>query len=432
MIFSRFNFLFKNEFDEKFVYNSLTNSLLEVSSDLYFKLKSLSTNHDKTIEPNFERNTLKTLIDHKVLVREHDDERFILQKKYLDYLKSFKNDFLSLVIAPTLKCNFVCPYCYEDGDVSSMNYSILDQLISYIHSIRNIDRLSICWHGGEPLLAFDKILYFLDKLYSKFPELLINHSMVTNGYLLCNEKMEKLMKFSLNYIQITIDGTPEHHNRNRPHKSGMPTYDRIIYHIDNILQNWPSCFVNVRVNIHKNNCSSFSETYKSLTNRWKGMNCRISLVFVSDNDNCRVPCMKLHDRFRFFKELSKDTDLQQINFFPEKQEYGCTATYLNSLVVGPEGELYKCWADVGNQDKVIGSILNGVSNIDLVSEYMIGSSMYSDESCLKCFLLPVCNGVCNLVRFENKFRSEKMENCPIDINNLAEMLSLHHKQTKNK
>lgn len=430
MIFSRFNFLFKSKSGEKFIYNSVSNSLLEISSDLYLKLKPFS-NNNKTIEPYFDADTLQTLIDHKVLVSEHDDESFVLQKKYFDYYKSFKNDFLSLVIAPTLRCNFACPYCYEDNSESIMDYYTIDHLINYIYSFRKIEKISICWDGGEPLLAFDKMLYFLDGLYSRNSKLLVNHSLVTNGYLLCNEKIEKLIKFSLNYIQITIDGTPEHHNRNRPHKSGLPTYDRIISHIDNILQNWPECFVNVRINIHKNNSQSVSETYKILNNRWKGLNFRISLVFVSDNDNCRVPCMKLHDRFRFFKQLSKDTDLPQVNFFPENQVYGCTATYQNSLVVGPEGELYKCWADIGNKARIIGSITNGVSNISLVSEYMIGSSMYSDEKCLNCFLLPVCNGVCNLVRFENKFRSEKLENCPVDFNDFAEMLLYHHNQ-KNK
>lgn len=431
MVVSCFNFLFKNRLNENFVYNSLTNSLIEISSDLYSELFILSKKQKNVSESNFDANILKILKDHKILVNEHDDDSFILQKKYLNYLKSFKNDFLGLVIAPTLNCNFACPYCYENSiQQSTADNKTLRDIVDFIYNFKNIDSLSICWHGGEPLLAFDKMLFFLENLYTRKNKLVITHSLITNGYLLSNDKIEELRKYKLNYVQITIDGPPEHHNHNRPLKSGMPTYDKIISNIDNILQKNPEITVNVRINVHKDNRNSFSEIYKTLTSRWKGHNYRISLVFVSDNDNCMVPCMKLHDRFNFLKELSMDKDLPKINFFPENQVYGCTATYQNSFVIGPKGEFYKCWADIGNEERIIGSIYEGLTNYSLIAEYMVGSDMFSDEKCLKCFLFPICNGVCNLIRFENKFRNEKAENCPIDINSFAEILSLHQKQTK--
>lgn len=37
----------------------------------------------------------------------------------------------------------------------------------------------------------------------------------------------------------------------------------------------------------------------------------------------------------------------------------CTATSLYGYVIGPKGEIYKCWEDVGIKEKEIGSVLDG-------------------------------------------------------------------------
>jgi hypothetical protein len=70
MVVSSFNFLFKNRLNENFVYNSLTNSLIEISSDLYTELNILSKSQKKVSESHFDTNILKTLKDHKILVNE--------------------------------------------------------------------------------------------------------------------------------------------------------------------------------------------------------------------------------------------------------------------------------------------------------------------------------------------------------------------------
>lgn len=71
------------------------------------------------------------------------------------------------------------------------------------------------------------------------------------------------------------------------------------------------------------------------------------------------------------------------------------ATILNYFVVGPEGELYKCWNDIGDKDSIVGNVLDDkITNYDLLSRYLGGPTMSDDPKCVNCKLYPICNGGC--------------------------------------
>lgn len=50
---------------------------------------------------------------------------------------------------------------------------------------------------------------------------------------------------------------------------------------------------------------------------------------------------------------------------------------LNSYIIGPEGEIYKCWNDVSNTAKVIGNIQEEcLENSTLFARYMTDLSPF--------------------------------------------------------
>lgn len=209
----------------------------------------------------------------KVIVGLLDDDNFVVQKKYTKYNRDFSKEALGIVIVPTYACNFKCPYCYETNlPQSVMNDVVEARLIDFIKSSRGKENLHICWHGGEPLLAFDRISSFLSRLERESSIVLQNHSMVTNGYLLDDEKCLVLKKHKLKSIQITIDGLPISHNKSRIHKSGNPTFDVIIKNILRVFSIIPDCHVIIRVNIHKDNKDDYPALYKYLTELFGGNN----------------------------------------------------------------------------------------------------------------------------------------------------------------
>ena len=91
--------------------------------------------------------------------------------------------------------------------------------------------------------------------------------------------------------------------------------------------------------------------------------------------------------------------------YPRKNDSGvCLAHHINSFAVGPLGELYKCWEDVGKPEKTIGNINNEepITNYEIPIQYALGTDKYEDEECRKCTFLPICADTCPKNRMEAK------------------------------
>ena len=101
-------------------------------------------------------------------------------------------------IIPTRRCNLACTYCNEYDDFSNP--------VPTEEMFRRIDRLGamgtaiITISGGEPLLHPD-----LDAIIARIRHNGIMAGMITNGYLLVADRIERLNRAGLEYLQISID-----------------------------------------------------------------------------------------------------------------------------------------------------------------------------------------------------------------------------------
>ena len=94
---------------------------------------------------------------------------------------------LSLIILPTEKCNFRCTYCYEDFSIGRMQAPVISGIKELLKNrIKDIDRLSISWFGGEPLLAKSVVLDIGTFAYELSAAYGVNFraGFTTNGFLL--------------------------------------------------------------------------------------------------------------------------------------------------------------------------------------------------------------------------------------------------------
>ncbi|MBF1451676.1 MAG: hypothetical protein HXN61_07795, partial [Prevotella pallens] len=70
---------------------------------------------------------------------------------------------------------------------------------------------------------------------------------------------------------------------------------------------------------------------------------------------------------------------EAVNFYPVLQGKGCSATHLNSFLIGPLGELYKCWNELGDSKKIIGYINDqDFKNKDLIRKYVLSANCFED------------------------------------------------------
>lgn len=173
----------------------------------------------------------------------------------------FNDKNIGLTIAPTMDCNFSCPYCFEgEKKLEYMDKGTERSILNHVEHFtsRTPDmNITASWFGGEPTLALETI-YRLSGGIMEIAErngASYSASIVTNGYLLDGKAAEELSKHCVESMQITIDGHPELHNKRRPLKNGEGTFDTIIKNIKEALEFIKD--ISIRVNIDSENINEF-------------------------------------------------------------------------------------------------------------------------------------------------------------------------------
>ena len=428
MKISRFAIIFERD-GLFFIYNTSTQSLFKIDEKDYKDILKVIAGKENVVSLSkdlFDFFKSKNFID-------TDDERsardVCVKMEYRKRFESFSGRTLSLVVAPTLACNFACPYCYEANlPVSIMSEEVEDNIIRFIKSYETVcDKLEICWEGGEPLIGFKTIKSLYSKIALKTSLKITEHAIVTNGYLLTPEICSFFKERNLNLAQITIDGNPDTHNKSRILKSGEPTYDTIMQNIDMLAEIIPTCKIVVRTNIHNGNKNEYGELYNQLALHWKGKNVYIAPAFVLANDNCKVDCCTPREKAEFNLLLQKKYHFKGGNIIPKLQIGRCSATAEHSYIIDPKGNLYKCWNDIGMDDFCIGNVSGGIRNNNLIAKYVVGSDKYGDSNCLNCKLFPICEGGCNRRRIDNREIGTNYNLCSFDEKGLCDQLYEYYK-----
>lgn len=102
----------------------------------------------------------------------------------------------------------------------------------------------------------------------------------------------------------------------------------------------------------------------------------------------------------------------------------------NSVVVGPLGELYKCWNDVGNLERSYGYIDGRMIHEAVLYEYLIKADHLNDVKCNACQFFPVCDGGCPYQRIKNENSGCSQDTCSLFKKNIEDFLMLrcHYKK----
>ncbi len=101
-------------------------------------------------------------------------------------------------IVPMRRCNLACTYCNEFDDVS--NPVPIDEMLRRIDHLARLGTSVITISGGEPLLHPE-----LDQIIARIRHHGRIAGMITNGYLLMPDRIERLNRAGLDHMQISID-----------------------------------------------------------------------------------------------------------------------------------------------------------------------------------------------------------------------------------
>lgn len=405
---SRFNFYYPKGPDNTVVFNTFTKGCASLDDDTLRRLGNGGAGCSS--------NVLENLISYGILVDEEFDEIGYL--RYHNHKVRYASNYVSITIAPTLSCNFNCPYCFENRRPGAMSEEVKQLALGFIDSklTPGVEKLEMTWYGGEPLLQFSIIKAMCEQITEWCDRRGIECKMgiITNGYLLTEEIVETLEVFGIS-VQITLDGLRENHDKRRYLANGGATFDRIF---DNLkLFNGRNVDLYIRMNVDSEN----RPDYELLCQKVSNLNNPRAIVYpsVTEDVNERIESRQElyldNDEYNFFvaesrrrglfDERVKDVPISNdVSEIPDNRSYFCAAELDNSYVIDELGNVYKCWNEIGREHPCFN--LRDVDEIDYPSllNYM-GDDPFDDAQCVECEFLPICFGGCKYhkVNFKRHF-----------------------------
>lgn len=397
--------------DNAHVFNGLSGELVHLTASEALAVRAFVESGDTT---GLDEALARRLVDARILVRDELDELALLNSRWV--LSTRDPSRLGLTLVTSLGCNFDCPYCFEDKHPSIMSAEVQSHVMDLVtDSVPNMEVLDVTWMGGEPLVG-RRVIYDLSKRFIELCDangVSYTAGAVTNGWYLTPEICEQLAAARLSWVQVTIDGPAEIHDRNRPLVGGGATFDRVVANLHNAVEHFD---VSVRVNVDTANLGKVEELFVILAD--EGLSGRLHVgaaKTVAWDDNPAAP-MASYASACFtspeFAEVELEFDRLAASYglsspsLPEPIGSPCTAVQANSLTVGSEGELYKCWDNIGDPTASIGHIANYRETNDRALRWLLHNPT-QDDDCSQCIALPVCMGGCAYYGFVGNRSDDK-------------------------
>jgi uncharacterized protein len=315
---------------------------------------------------------------------------------------------MDFIVVLNLDCNFACKYCFEGGLKGNlyMSKETADRLVDFIKERfkDNKKTLLVDFYGGEPLLSNDLIKHISKKLkaFTEGRGASYSFSLVTNGALLKRKIAQELAELGLKSVKITIDGPAYIHNKNRPFKSGAPSFDVLI---KNIKETWDIIKINLGGNFEENNYRDFTLLLDYLERQGITPDKLGVIKFdpvakrterVMNPTDYRGGCITLDEPWLLeANDLLREDILRRGYKTLNMSHKLCMIESKNSYVVNYDGSLYKCPGFIGMEEYNIGNIKDGIFEYN--DTYNLG--IWKNDKCTECEYLPLCYGGCRYMTF---------------------------------
>ena len=407
---SEYNFVYDDLGKDQIVmYNSFTGALAVVKEQQYKQFTDYLETGKEIEDKVFLENALKC----GYLVPKDVDERFLIKTRMM--AGRYNNRALALTIAPTMSCNFRCIYCFEQGHYGNklMDENTQNNIIEFVKKhLNGIERISINWFGGEPLLGLPVLEQLSQRLIALANENNIPYkaSIITNGYLLTKEVALKLKECKVDSVQITVDGPKVIHDQRRPLINGTGTYDVIMKNIKEIEGILP---ISLRINVDVDNFEAANEVvnYVKENNMISYVKPYLGLVIPYNGVYDNGKCLSEEHYSKYNLKFLLDNNLSFKFLYPLPKGNYCLADFANGWVIDDKGYMYKCWNDIGIVEKSIGNVnlrQNFIQNTRLLIDYS-SFEPTENEQCKNCKILPVCLGGCPKNRVDRRVMCDQIK-----------------------
>lgn len=388
--------------------------------------------------------TLDKLKSRKYIFDKEDDYNLFVKKINEKLIFEKEHAYPNFLIIPTYDCNLSCPYCFEKKyDICNYNYENnlwIDKVFENIDNIvrdykknneqyYNSKNIEVTLMGGEPLLERNKSI--ISVIVQKIKDRGFSYDVVSNGVCI-DEYMDIFLNYKPKYIQITLDGTKEYHDKRRVFKSGKGTFNRIIHNIQQLSKY--KINVTIRLNLDIDNIDNLEEFIRYIEDFYKNNNYVYPYIYPVQDGGClynknigneldyikKVNCIRKKmkiEKFKFMFHGSELIDSIENNKKMKYKMYNCSAQN-NQYIFDYKGNIYKCWFGVGNNKYAISN--KGKMN-KLEDDIWKNRNIFTLKKCKECKYRYICGGGC-VNRLLEYGESINQPNCKNYYNLIEEQL----------
>lgn len=321
-------------------------------------------------------------------------------------------------IEVTQQCNLHCAYCCYSGgyrnrrkhNPKEISFNVLDNTIRFIeeHADENADEITVCFYGGEALLAKSKIQYLIDKLNVVLGDR-VCYSLSTNGYALTESVVDWICRYEKFFVNVTIDGNKTMHDTNRMTENGDGSYETIYGNLSRFKEKYPEQY-NHRIRFLSTVYSL--DGIKRLSDIWDSIDAlkghhpvHIGLIIPNFSD-CRRVYDTIESKTDFYADAFQDIKngidsikasrfrklisiVGRRSYFPLSTEMKIKTCLqeLFSCYINADGELYAC--EKFCDEYGIGDVFSGFDENKMV-RLSNAFTERKNEYCQSCWAQRLC------------------------------------------
>lgn len=333
-----------------------------------------------------------------------------------------------LTLTTTQDCNLGCYYCYEARSHHSLTARDVPAVVDWTRArlaASGKDSLHVDWYGGEPLLNVAFIDAASTELQSLCEELKVSYSasVISNGTCWPDDVGAFIRRHRIRQAQISFDGLKAHHDKRRRYRRGRApgpdasSFEQAVALVDKLLD---VVRVDLRFNADRGNQGDLKGFVAFCRDRgWfeRSFPCVFQLARISDYSeragflsDTKLP----EDEFERLREQARqlvphETVLDETttrSIYPLPRTSVCAALADDSIVVGADGNRYRCGLQVGEKNRPVavagprGEMTPGPD-----APWWDAFDPTRQPKCSRCSFLPVCWGGCPKKHLEGDAKS---------------------------
>lgn len=327
-----------------------------------------------------------------------------------------KQKHIFVTIKATLRCNLSCQYCYgrENSHLGEqMSTSEVEKALAFAYDYAltvGATSLTICWHGGEPLLMMSQLADFIEEANRLFNStgIRVFHGLQTNGVALLPKHFDFIKKYLNGGIGVSLDL----YSKYRTFPNGSVSTDFVVHNIDMAIKEG-ICLgaINLITQDNRHHIADIYNFYKE-----RNINVRLARVFpISDMDESNSPMYLSDEEFAqamidYFDIWANDphpTTNRDILSLVGDLMYGkpsicyreseCHKRY---IALSPGGDIFTC-AEFDVPDSVVGNFLTQSAKEFVASNarQRLANKAPIPTECASCRFERICHGGCFRERY---------------------------------